>query len=116
MLEVRKWDAEKPVSITVTYSILSGRSNRMVEVSQRYILYLKQDSFGGSVIGRQIPGSEKEKEITYTILLFKHFDADRDGMLSREEAPGSMQEDWGDMDANSDGLLTEEEYRSHRKR
>ena len=116
MLEVRKWDVEKPVSITVTCSILSGRSNRMVEVSQRYILYLKHDPFGGSVIGRQIPGSEKEKETTYTILLFKHFDDDRDGMLSYEEAPGSLQKDWDDFDANSDGFLTEAEYRKHRKK
>jgi len=116
LLEVRKWDSANPVAVTVTYSILSGRSNRIVEVSQRHIIHLKHDPFGGTVIGRQVPGAEKERKVTYGILLFKHFDADHDGMLSREEAPASLREKWDELDTDGDGLATEDEYRRYRKR
>jgi len=114
MIEVRKWDSTKPISVTVTYSILSGRSNRILEVSQQHMVHLKTDPFGGTVIGRQIPDERKKTKVTYSILLFKHFDADHDGMLSREEAPGHLQKKWDKADANTDGFVTEEEYRKLR--
>jgi len=55
LLETRKWDAAQPVSITVNYSVHSPISNRKHEISQRYIIHLDPDRFGGAVIGRQIP-------------------------------------------------------------
>lgn len=114
MIEVRKWNATNPIAVTITYSILSTRSNRIIEVSQRHLIRLQVDPFGGAVIGRQIPDGRKKEKVTSSIILFKNFDADGDGMLSREEAPGHLQSKWAEADANADGFVTEEEYRKLR--
>jgi len=55
LLEARKWKVDEPVGITVDYSVRSFVSNRKHEVSQRYIIHLDPDRFGGVVMGRQIP-------------------------------------------------------------
>ena len=57
LLNVRKWDSSDPVAVTVNYSIHSARSKRTFDISQRYILYLESDPFGGTVIGRQVSES-----------------------------------------------------------
>ncbi len=55
LLQVWNWDPANPVALTVNYSILSPRSKRTRDISQRHILHLEHDPFGGTVIGRQIP-------------------------------------------------------------
>lgn len=54
LLNIRKWNPKVPIPITVSYTVHSDRSKRTIEVTQRYLLKLERDPFGGTVIGRQI--------------------------------------------------------------
>jgi hypothetical protein len=123
MLEVRKWNPSKPVPITVTYSVHALKRNH--NISQKYLIYLHQDPFGGTVIGRQILPSEARTRIitkdvrteeTTATSLPRHLDLNLDGMLSRDEATPALLANWDDVDTDKNGKIDKQEYSRYQGR
>ncbi|MDZ8117237.1 hypothetical protein P9H32_01245 [Pontiella sp. NLcol2] len=121
ILQARKLDLDKPLTLQVTYSIHT-REKRNIEVSQSYLIYLQKDPFGGEVFGRQIPvvsTEEAEKDAhaqqvsAYRALLRK-YDIDRNGTLTADEVIGRLHSNFQRIDKNSDGTIDTEEYAEYR--
>ena len=120
IIEARKLDLSKPLTIQVNYSVHSLASRKNIDVSQQYMVYLQPDRFGGQVIGRQL-SSPKRNVATpsggagnaYTMML-RRFDLDRNGKLSNDEVIGNLRNRFGEADANNDGFVTEKEYFDYR--
>jgi predicted outer membrane repeat protein len=117
LLEARKLNLSQPIAITVSYSVYASASKRNLDLVQEYMIYLDRDRFGGDVFGRQIPAPgeskpPKGKPNTPGRFgdLLRRFDIDRDGALSRDEAPDGLRSRWNDADANRDGKVDGEEY------
>jgi predicted outer membrane repeat protein len=123
ILEARKWNAANPLGLTVNYSIHSPISKRNHDVTQKYIIYLEEDPFGGKVHGRQILLPDKQAEqdrwIAGTVNLYQNIlrskDLNRDGKLERDEAPRPLMQDWDNADADSNGYVDVDEYIQWRK-
>ncbi|MCF7848048.1 MAG: right-handed parallel beta-helix repeat-containing protein [Kiritimatiellales bacterium] len=62
MLEARNWKEAQPVQLTVTYSAHSETAKWTREITQFYLIYLKQDEFGGVVFGRNLKESNQPGE------------------------------------------------------
>jgi hypothetical protein len=103
LLNVEAWPAEKPIRLTVTYFACVG-DTACYAVQQQYELLRRQDTDGGRARGegagfwgeefldqmllqdRDLDGALNKKEIHGLVLPhFEHFDADANGLLSREE-------------------------------
>ncbi len=119
LLEARKWMPANPISITVNYSVHSPSSKRNYDISQHYIVYLEHDPFAGEVFGRQLPvpippGAIDKGSERYNNLL-RDLDIDRDGKVSRDEAPYHLLRNWNAIDANHDGYMDASEYIHYRE-
>lgn len=121
VLQVRKWNTASPLPITVTYSLHSSEGNWTRNITQKYIVYLAEDRFAGSVFGRQDASpattektADKEQlaklyAARYTTYMRK-YDVNRDGKLSAAEVPPEIRNAWDRADQNKNGFLEEDEY------
>lgn len=116
LLETRKLDPSKPITLRVDYSILSKASRKNIAVSQQYIIYLQPDRFGGKVIGRQTASPAPSGASTalpagnaYTLML-KRYDLDRNGRLSPDETVGPLRRRFQEADIDNDGYVDQTEY------
>ena len=123
MLEARKWKSSQPVKLTVNYSVYIPSSKRNSTVTQKYLIYLNPDPFGGRVIGRNITEQEalqtesrpsSQAQNPYRDLI-NQLDRNEDGMLSRNEAPRELLRKWRAIDQNRDGKIDRNEYERYRK-
>jgi HlyD family secretion protein len=64
-------------------------------------------AIGGSPEGRGGGGGPGGAGGTFSI---SNFDTDKDGKISREEAPGRMKEGFDQLDSNSDGFIDAQEF------
>ncbi|QBG46368.1 hypothetical protein EGM51_02755 [Verrucomicrobia bacterium S94] len=123
MLQARKLDLDKPLTLQVTYSV--HRNKRNIEVTQNYLVYLQKDRFGGEVFGRQIPlvtpaespsgeSSTTRSSSAYRAML-RRYDIDRNGKLTADEVIGRLHTYFDRIDSNSDGAIDAEEYAEYQE-
>jgi hypothetical protein len=118
ILDARRIDLSKPLTIKVEYNVCSpGRRNRQ-KVSQSYLVHLKPDPYAGLAYRRQIPfgdsaSSRKEAPAADIHPELVRNDTNRDGRISRKEVSGTLYMKFPDIDTNRDGYLSEEEYETY---
>ena len=122
ILQARKLDLNKPISLEVTYSVHTS-AKRNVEVTQYYLIYLQKDTFGGKVIGRQISPKDmvaaSTKSATQSSVfkaMLRRFDIDRNGKLTDDEVIGGLRTHFAEIDSNNDGAINESEYTEYRNK
>jgi predicted outer membrane repeat protein len=120
LLNARKLDTNKPVTLQVTYSVYSPKLKRNMEVQQQYIIYLDHDPFGGAVIGRQRINKAKPATTATTDgsafkAMLRRYDLDRNGKLTEDEVIGRLRTYFSEIDTNQDGALDEAEYMFYRE-
>ena len=122
ILQARKLDLNKPITLQVTYSVHTA-AKRNVEVVQQYAIYLEADAFGGQVIGRQISSestlSAKTKSASQGSAfkaMLRRFDIDRNGKLTEDEVIGGLRSHFDEIDSNGDGAIKENEYTEYRSK
>ncbi len=116
LLNARKLDINKSISLQITYSVHSIAAKRNIEVTQQYTIYLQPDPFGGKVFGRQNIATAKPVSTKPTTgsgafkNLLRRYDLDRNGKLTDDEVIGRLSSNFVLIDTNEDGALDEEEY------
>ena len=115
LVDVTKWDADEPISLTVDYYACDEEERWCTAVSQNYTIHLERDPFGGGVIGRSFRrrgrGNPNANGGGLNLQQMMRFDANGDGRISLEEAPDRLQERFESMDANDDGYIDEDEMK-----
>jgi predicted outer membrane repeat protein len=120
LLNARKLDPTKPINMQVSYTVRSNVSNKSIEVTQRYIVYLEKDPHGGLAFVRQVsPVTAEEKRQAnldaFSEQLAKN-DLDRDGKISRYEATGQLRMQFREVDSDHDGFIDREEFIQHQNK
>jgi hypothetical protein len=115
LVEVKDWHAGDSLALTVLYFACDEEDRWCRAVTQHYTLHLERDAFGGGVIGRSFrgPGQQRGRRGGFDLM---SFDADEDGLISKEEAPDRLKQRFDQMDSNGDGFLDEKEFQAMRER
>jgi hypothetical protein len=109
--------------LTVTYSVYLAVSKRNSTITQKYLIYLDLDPFGGAVIGRNITEQDalkkkgevaSQQHTTFEDLL-NQSDKNKDDMLARYEAPRELLSQWRKIDLNRDGKIDQNEYERYQE-
>jgi len=124
LIEVKEVDLSKPLKIKVSYS-----SGHEVEDSRRastqvFEIRFKTDPHagrtqsemrrGGGGAGRGGPATRSRGPGDFNPThLFSRVDTNKDGKISKEEAPARMAGRFPQMDLDQDGFLTEAEVKKH---
>lgn len=61
---------------------------------------------------REVPGGNAPGRIPSPVDIFSRFDSDKDGKISKDEAPDRMRENFDRIDADKDGGVTPDELRT----
>ena len=111
----------KPLDLRVTYYACDDANTFCVPVTQRYAVHLRVDADAGRVFGAGRggfggpghrgpagagPGVMAERILTW--------DANDDGVITRDEAPDWMTERFDQIDTNADGMLEADELQNMR--
>ncbi len=121
LLNARKLDINKPIALQITYSVHSIAAKRNSEVTQKYMIYLQPDPFGGKVFGRQHIVSTKPVVAVNPAgssafkAMLRRYDLDRNGKLTDDEVIGGLSTNFKLIDTNEDGAIDEEEYMFYRE-
>ena len=120
LIDARKLDTSKPITLQVSYSVHSNSSKKNITVTQQYILYLQPDPFGGMVLrddsskpAAPAPVFGASRGNAFGQML-KRYDDDRNGKLSSDEVFGPLRRGFDDADLNKDGFIDEREYFRYR--
>ena len=112
LLDIRADDRSAPLDLRVTYYACDDANTFCVPVNQRYAVHLEADRDAGRVFGAgrlglrggrfggRGPGAMIEGIMTW--------DANDDGVITRDEFPGRMRDRFDSVDANGDGMLERE--------
>ena len=111
LVDIRADDRGQPLDLRVTYYACDDANTFCVPVTQRYAVHLEVDADAGRVFGAGRPGfgggrfggpgAMVERIMTW--------DANDDGVITRDEAPDRMRDRFDSIDANGDGMLETEE-------
>ena len=116
LVDIRADDRSQPLDLRVTYYACDDANTFCVPVTQHYSVHLEVDSDAGRVFGagRPVfgggrfggpggrgPGAMVDRMMTW--------DANEDGIITRDEAPGRMRDRFDSIDANGDGMLETDE-------
>ena len=112
LVDIRADDRGQPLDLRVTYYACDDANTFCVPVTQRYAAHLEVDANAGRVFGAgrpglggpggRGPGAMVERIMTW--------DANDDGVITRDEAPDRMRDRFDSIDANGDGMLETEEF------
>ena len=112
LVDIRADDRGQPLDLRVTYYACDDANTFCVPVTQRYAVHLEVDANAGRVFGAgrpglggpggRGPGAMVERIMTW--------DANDDGVITRDEAPDRMRDRFDSIDANGDGMLETEEF------
>ena len=103
----------KPLDVRVTYYACDDANTFCVPVTQRYAVHLEVDSDAGRVFGAWRPGLRGGRfggrGPGAMVDRMMGWDANEDGIITRDEAPERMRDRFDSIDANGDGMLDTEE-------
>ena len=121
LVDIHADDRTTPLDLRVTYYACDDANTFCVPVTQRYAVHLQVDADAGRVFGagrggfggpgRRGPGGRGPGAMAERILTW---DANDDGVITRDEAPDRMMELFDQIDANADGMLEADELRNMR--
>ena len=115
LVDVENWQAGDSLALAVVYFACDEDDRWCRAVTQHYTLHLERDAFGGGVIGRSFRGPGRQAGMRGGFDLMS-FDADEDGLISKEEAPDRLKQRFDQLDSNGDGFLDEKEFQAMRER
>ena len=116
LVDIRVDDRSEPLDVRVTYYACDDANTFCVPVTQRYAVHLEVDPDAGRVFGAgrlgfgggrfggpdgRGPGAPVDRMMSW--------DANEDGIITRDEAPERMRDRFDSIDANGDGMLETEE-------
>ena len=113
LVDIRADDRGKPLDVRVTYYACDDANTFCVPVTQRYAVHLEVDSDAGRVFGAWRPGLRGGRfggrGPGAMVDRMMGWDANEDGIITRDEAPERMRDRFDSIDANGDGMLDTEE-------
>ena len=116
LVDIRAADRTTPLDLRVTYYACDDANTFCVPVTQRYLMHLEVDPDAGRVFGAgrlgfgggrfggpggRGPGAMVDRMMTW--------DANEDGVITRDEAPERMRDRFDSIDATGDGMLETDE-------
>ena len=116
LVDIRADDRSEPLDVRVTYYACDDANTFCVPVTQRYAVHLEVDPDAGRVFGAgrlgfgggrfggpdgRGPGAPVDRMMSW--------DANEDGIITRDEAPERTRDRFDSIDANGDGMLETEE-------
>ena len=116
LVDIHADDRTEPLDLRVTYYACDDANTFCVPVTQRYAVHLEVDPDAGRVVGAghpgfgggrfgdpggRGPGAMVDRMMTW--------DANEDGVITRDEAPERMRDRFDRIDANGDGMLERDE-------
>ena len=104
LVDLQAEGRDEPLELTVRYFACDDADTFCIPVTQRYKVHLSADPNGGRVrrAGDRPGGGDPARRML-------QFDADGDGRISRQEAPGRVQDRFDRIDTNGDGFLDADE-------
>ena len=116
LVDIRATDRSKPLDLRVTYYACDDANTFCVPVTQRYAVHLEVDPDAGRVFGAGRPGLGRGQFADpggrgpgVMVERMMSWDANEDGVITRDEAPERMQDRFDRIDANGDGMLETDE-------
>ena len=116
LVDIRADDRDQPLDLRVTYYACDDSNTFCVPVTQRYAVHLEVDADAGRVFGARRPGlgggrvgGPGGRGLGAMVARIMTWDANNDGVITRDEAPDRMRDRFDSMDANGDGMLETEE-------
>ena len=116
LVDIRADDRSQPLDLRVTYYACDDANTFCVPVTQRYAVHLEVDSDAGRVFGARRPGlgggrvgGPGGRGPGAMVARIMTWDANADGVITRDEAPDRMRDRFDSIDANGDGMLEAEE-------
>ena len=119
LVDLRADDRSQPLDLRVTYYACDDANTFCVPVTQRYVVQLELDSDAGRVFGAGRPGlgggrfggscGRGQGAMVDRIM---SWDANEDGIITRDEVPERTRDRFDAIDANGDGMLETEELES----
>ena len=116
LVNIRADDRRTPLDLRVTYYACDDANTFCVPVTQRYAVHLQVDLEAGRVFGAGrpgfgggrfgAPGGRGPGALVDRIMTW---DANGDGVITRDEAPEQMRNRFDRIDANGDGMLETDE-------
>ena len=119
LIDIRAADRSTPIDLRVTYYACDNANTFCVPVTQRYAVYLEVDPDAGRVFGTRRPGFGRGRfgdpdgrGPGAMVERMMSWDANKDGVITRDEAPERMRDRFDRIDANADGMLEADELES----
>ena len=116
LVDIRADDRSQPLDLHVTYYACDDANTFCVPVTQRYVVHLEVDPDAGRVFGAGRPGlgggrfgGPGGRGPGAMVDRMMSWDANEDGIITRDEAPERMRDRFDSIDANGDGMLETEE-------
>ena len=116
LVDIRADDRGQPLDLRVTYYACDDANTFCIPVTQRYAVHLEVDTDAGRVFGAGRPGlgagrfgGPGGRGPGAMIARIMTWDANNDGVITRDEAPDRMRDRFDSMDANGDGMLETDE-------
>ena len=116
LVDIRADDRSEPLDLRVIYYACDDANTFCVPVTQRYAVHLEVDPDAGRVFGAGRlgfgggrfggPGGRGPGALVDRMM---SWDANEDGIITRDEAPERMLDRFDSIDANGDGMLETEE-------
>ena len=109
----------EPLDLQVTYFACDDANTFCIPVTHRYTVHLQIDSDAGRVFGAGREGfgrggSGGRGRRGDVADRMQTWDANDDGVITRDEAPGRMKDRFDRIDANGDGMLERDELQNVR--
>ncbi len=110
LVDISADDRAEPLDLRVTYYACDDANTFCVPVTQRYAVHLEVDADAGRVFGARrggrVLGAMAERMMIW--------DANNDGVITRDEAPNGMTDRFDQIDTNADGMLDTDELKNMR--
>jgi Ca2+-binding EF-hand superfamily protein len=113
LVDIRADDRSHPLDVSVTYYACDDANTFCVPVTQRYAVHLEIDLNAGRVFGAGRPGLAAGRfggrGPDAMVDRMMTWDANEDGVLTRDESPERMRDRFDSIDVNGDGMLERDE-------